>query len=111
MRKAYKDFNEFWPFYVREHSKRGTRTLHFIGTNALFIFLVFAIRIGSVWSLIAGVVAAYGCAWTGHFLIEKNRPATFQYPLLSLMGDFKMYALMLTGRMEKEAQRINARPI
>ena len=111
MRKAYKDFNEFWPFYVREHSKKGTRMLHFIGTTALFIFLVAAIWSGSVWSLVAGVVAAYGCAWTGHFLIEKNRPATFQYPLLSLRGDFKMYALMLTGRMESELQRINHRPV
>ena len=107
----YKDFNEFWPFYVREHSKKGTRTLHFIGTTALFIFLTASIWNGSVWSLIGGIFSAYACAWTGHFLIEKNRPATFHYPLLSLMGDFKMYAFMLTGRMEKELQRINPGPV
>lgn len=110
MRKAYKDFEAFWPFYVREHSKKGTRALHFVGTSSLFAFLAAAILNRSASFFIAGIVAAYGCAWIGHFLIEKNRPATFQYPLFSLLGDFKMYGLMLTGRMEKELQRINPGP-
>jgi hypothetical protein len=110
MSKAYKDFDAFWPFYVREHSKKGTRALHFAGTTSLFVFLAAAIWNRSISSFVAGIIVAYACAWAGHFLIEKNRPATFQYPLLSLLGDFKMYGLMLTGRMEKELQRVNPGP-
>jgi len=111
MNKRYKDFQEFWPFYVREHSKIGTRILHFIGTTSLFVFLLHAVVTGSPLSMLAGVFAGYGCAWTGHFLIEKNRPATFRYPLFSLIGDFKMYGLMLTGRMGKEIERVKIQAI
>ncbi len=95
----YKNFGEFWPFYVQEHSKRGTRWLHFLGTTLLFLFLSLSFRNGSLLFLLYGIVAAYGCAWTGHFWIEKNRPATFQYPLFSLLGDFKMYGFMLIRKM------------
>ncbi len=106
--KKYLTFSEFWPFYVAEHSRRGTRILHFLGTTLFFIFLSKALFYQSLKDLIPAVALAYGCAWTGHFLIEKNRPATFQYPLFSLMGDFKMYWLMLRGRMKGEVLRAAA---
>ena len=111
MEQRYKTFQEFWPFYVLEHSKKGTRLLHYIGTNLLFAFLVHALLTGSAWSILQGIIAAYGCAWTGHFFIEKNRPATFRYPLFSLIGDFKMYGYTITGRMEKEIERVKLRAI
>ena len=100
----YRSFAEFWPFYVLEHSKPGTRKLHFIGTTLLFVNLLAIPFTGSLWFLLAGIVAAYGCAWIGHFVIEKNRPATFQYPFLSLLGDFKMYGMMLSGKMDREVE-------
>ncbi|TAK93078.1 MAG: DUF962 domain-containing protein [Aquabacterium sp.] len=41
----------------------------------------------------------YGFAWVGHFRFERNRPATFTYPLYSLMGDWVMFWQTLTGKL------------
>jgi hypothetical protein len=109
MSKRFDSFAEFWPFYVMEHSRSGTRVLHFIGTSLLWICIALIFLSKSAWFLLLGVVLGYGCAWTGHFFIQKNRPATFKYPFFSLAGDFKMYALMITGKMGKEIERCNAR--
>ena len=95
----YQSFSEFWPFYVAEHSRPGTRMLHFIGTTLGVAVVVYFIASGRWWLILLGLVPGYGFAWLAHFLIEKNRPATFKYPVWSLMGDYKMIGLMLTGRM------------
>ncbi|PWT94092.1 MAG: DUF962 domain-containing protein [Acidobacteria bacterium] len=99
--KRYSTFNEFWPFYLKEHSKTGTKVMHFLGTTCFLILLEEAIRRSSGWFLLAGVIVAYAFAWIGHFAIEKNKPATFQYPLFSLIGDFKMYGLMWMGKIRE----------
>ena len=91
-------FAEFYPRYLREHSRRGTRILHFIGTT-LFLLLAGAALVRlQPGLLVAGIVAAYGLAWVGHFFVEHNRPATFQHPWFSLRGDFRLYWDLLRGR-------------
>jgi hypothetical protein len=45
-------------------------------------------------------VVGYGPAWIGHFFYEKNRPATFSHPFYSLMGDFRMFADVISGRIK-----------
>ena len=102
----YKSFSEFWPFYVAEHSKSGTRTLHLIGTTIGTTVMIFTIASGRWWLFPLGLIPGYACAWLGHFVIEKNKPATFQYPLWSFMGDYKMIAYMITGRMGGEVERV-----
>jgi hypothetical protein len=102
----YRSFSEFWPFYVSEHSRPATRWLHLIGTTAGIALLIYLIAIGKWWLFFLGFVPGYGCAWLAHFLIEKNRPATFKYPLWSFMGDYKMIAMMLTGRMGAEVKKV-----
>ena len=94
----YKTFEEFYPYYLAEHSKTGTRITHFIGTTAFFVLVITSVVFGPFWYFLLGIIAAYGWAWVGHFFIEKNKPATFQYPLFSLRGDFKMYFEILTGK-------------
>jgi len=101
-------FEEFWPYYVREHSSPACRLLHFVGTTLAFIVLVAAIATANYWLILATPILGYGLAWIGHFFIEKNRPATFKYPLWSLLGDMKMYAMMATGRMGSEVERVMA---
>ncbi len=107
--REYKSFAEFWPYYVSEHSKTATRALHAIGSSAGLILMLVVIAIGKWWLFPLGLVAGYGFAWVGHFFIEKNKPATFKYPLWSFRGDWKMLAFMIAGRMEKEIQRLDSR--
>jgi hypothetical protein len=97
--RVYKSFKEFYPYYLTEHSKRGTRITHFIGTTLFILLVLYSLVTGNGWLVLMGVVLAYGWAWIGHFFIEKNKPATFQYPLWSLASDFKLYFQIL-GRKE-----------
>ena len=101
-----KSFEEFWPHYLAEHSQPATRALHAVGTTVgLACVVAFVAR--KKWKLLPlALIPGYGAAWAGHFLIEKNRPATFDHPLWSLMGDYRMIGLMLTGRMAEEIERL-----
>jgi hypothetical protein len=105
----YNSFAEFWPYYVAEHSKAATRALHAVGTTAGLALMVTLVAIGKWWLFPLGLVPGYALAWIGHFFVEKNKPATFKYPLWSFMGDWKMLAFMITGRMGKEVERATSR--
>ncbi len=94
----FADFDEFFPYYVSQHSKPLTRKFHFAGTHlGAAVGLVGAARGKPAW-LAAVPVISYGMAWFSHFVIEKNRPATFGHPLWSLRGDVLMLARMWQGR-------------
>jgi len=97
-------YAEFWPYYLREHSKPTTRAWHYFGTSLAIAFVVAAIVAANPWWVLAAAVCGYGPAWIGHFFVEKNRPATFQYPFWSLFSDFRMYAVWLTGRLGGELE-------
>jgi hypothetical protein len=103
--KQYKTFEEFWPYYVREHSLLSTRLLHVIGTLGGLGLLAASIALGKPVLAAFAPLSGYGFAWFSHFVIEKNRPATFTYPLWSLRGDFVMLARTLTFRMGPELER------
>jgi len=92
-------YAEFWPFYQREHLRPLTRWLHFAGTTAGLVCLGIGLVAGSPWWVVGSLIAGYGAAWVAHAFVERNKPATFTYPLWSLRADFHMYALMWLGRM------------
>ena len=96
----FKSFSDFWPLYLGQHSKPATRTLHCVGTLAAVGLAILLIAVGRWWLFPLALVPGYALAWIGHFFVEKNRPATFTHPLWSFIGDWKMLALMLTGRLK-----------
>lgn len=97
--KRFSSFAEFYPYYLQEHGNSTYRRLHFIGTTLVIAILAYAIGRGSLGLLLAVPIAGYGFAWVGHFFFEKNRPATFQHPFYSLLGDFVMYRDMILGKV------------
>ena len=105
MAREYRSFVEFWPYYLREHSRPRTRALHYAGTTLVIAIALFAAVTGRWWWLLAIPVAGYGFAWVAHFTVEKNRPATITYPLWSLAADFRMWWLWLTGKLEPELHK------
>ena len=95
----YRSFREFYPDYLAEHRNPVSRRLHFAGTCLVLATLIYAV-VTARWAwLLAMPLFGYGLAWLGHFVFERNRPATFRHPLYSLAGDFVMFRDMLTGRV------------
>ncbi|PHS54725.1 MAG: hypothetical protein COB01_00900 [Lutibacter sp.] len=105
MEKKFQSFEEFYPFYLEQHSNKICRLLHVIGTTIVFALVFTAVyhNIPKLWILVP--IAGYGFAWVGHFFYEKNKPATFQYPLWSLKSDFKMYFEIVSGKRSLDTSK------
>ena len=95
----FRTFAEFYPFYLSEHSNLVSRRLHFVGTSVAIALLVAALVTQMWWFAAAALVQGYAFAWVGHFFFEHNRPATFKYPRFSLMGDWRLWWEIATGKM------------
>ena len=98
-------YRDFWPYYLREHARPATRNLHFAGTILALGSLLAAIAYRQPLLAVLALVAGYGPAWIAHFFVEKNRPATFTYPMWSLVSDVRMAWLWATGHLEDELYR------
>jgi len=88
-------FEEFWPYYLREHSHPKNRRLHLIGTSVVHVVLFYVFVTGDIKALWLVPIFGYGFAWTGHFFIEKNKPTTFKHPIWSAIADFRVFYLIL----------------
>jgi len=96
----YSSFKDFYPFYLSEHENRTCRRLHFLGSSLCLFILVITLITAKWFLLLLIPVLGYGFAWIGHFFFEKNKPATFKYPLYSFIGDWLMYKDILTGKIK-----------
>ncbi|MDZ7613543.1 MAG: DUF962 domain-containing protein [Flavobacteriaceae bacterium] len=105
MENRIKTYPEFYRFYLSEHKNKTCRVLHFIGTALVFLIAVIAAYTGIslYWFLVP--LVGYGFAWVGHFYFEKNKPATFKYPLWSLYSDFKMFFQILSGKISFDSRK------
>lgn len=100
MKDKFTSFKEFYPYYLSEHQNIICRRLHFIGTLMVIILILYIISSFNWMLLLLLPVFGYGFAWAGHFLFEKNRPATFKHPIFSLLGDFVMFKDIITGKIK-----------
>jgi hypothetical protein len=98
-RMSFRNFEEFYPFYLGEHADRTSRRLHVVGTSAAVLQMLAAVLMREPLLLLSALVTGYGFAWVGHYVFEKNRPATFKHPLYSLRGDFRMAREVFSGRI------------
>ena len=99
MTERISSFAEFYPFYLTQHADRICRRTHFIGSSLALASLARFVISGNPWWILAALVMGYGGAWIGHFVFEKNRPASFAQPLFSFRADWVMYWQMLTGKL------------
>ena len=99
-KREFKSFSEFYPFYLSEHSNPVNRRLHFSGCVLVILILLYAVITKTWLALILLPIVGYGFAWVGHYFVEKNRPATFTYPLYSFMGDWVMFKDIISGKIK-----------
>lgn len=97
--ERYRSFGDFYPFYLSEHSNKVSRRLHFIGTSIAVALLIMAAITQRWWLMAVALVQGYAFAWVGHYFFERNKPATFRYPVFSLMGDWRLWWEILTGKL------------
>lgn len=105
-----KDYTEFWPFYLGEHKLKINRQLHFLGTSLGLFVLAYAVLTFHLALVPLAFVVGYAFAWFGHFVFEKNKPATFKYPLWSLKSDWRMWKLILKGQLDDELKKYHLTP-
>jgi hypothetical protein len=107
----YKNLNEFYPFYLSQHANDINRVFHYCATISTFIVFSYVGITFKFLFLVLAPLIGYGFAWVGHFFFEKNKPATFKYPLLSLISDYVMFSRFVTGKMADDFKKYNIKNI
>ncbi len=108
----FHSYAEFFAFYLQQQRNPGNRWMHAVGTTLGLVIAAAAFATHHPWYALLWIPLAYGFAWTGHFLLEKNTPATFGHPFWSFVSDFRMLGLMLSGRLNsrlRESGKSSAR--
>ncbi|MFZ8932698.1 MAG: Mpo1-like protein [Bacteriovoracaceae bacterium] len=101
MNKEFNSLEEFYPFYLSEHGNKICRRLHILGTTLSLIIITLSIIFKTYWVIPFGIIQGYAFAWIGHFVFEKNKPATFKWPLYSFICDFKMMIDWYLGKISR----------
>ena len=101
MNQRFQSFAEFYPYYLSEHSNPTCRNLHYLGSVLVLVVLAYSLLSGHYSLLFLLPIVGYGFAWVGHFFFERNKPASFKYPLYSFMGDWVMLKDFVTGLFRK----------
>jgi hypothetical protein len=95
----FESFQDFYPYYLSEHSNRTCRRLHFVGSSLVLGCVLMVVLSGDYSWLLIALLCGYGFAWIGHFFFEHNTPATFRHPFYSFAADWEMYKDILTSKI------------
>ena len=102
-------YDGFWHRYLRAHSLRSTRAVHYAGTALALLAVLAGLLMDWRW-LLAAPLVGYGFAWGAHLLLEGNRPETFGHPAWSLASDARMAWLALIGRLPAHLAAVGLDP-
>ena len=105
-----KDYHQFYRFYLTEHRNIMSRRLHVAGSSIGLYFFSKAILKRKPRYFIYGLVSGYACAWVGHFVFEKNKPASFKQPLYSFISDWRMFSDVLRGNLSLQDRALDKIP-
>ncbi len=103
-----RSFEEFWPHYVLAHQNPVNRALHFVGLTLAMRLVKKGLKERRVAPFLLAPLTGYGLSWVGHFFFERNKPASFSFPLWSLRGDFRMWNRIAQRKMGEELERARA---
>jgi hypothetical protein len=92
-------FQQFWPQYLALHTHKLTKVMHAVGLLAAYFTGFCALIRGQYWYLAAAPMIGYGFAFSAHFWVEHNKPASFTHPVLSFMADHLMLWKLLKGEI------------
>lgn len=105
-----KAYHQFYRFYLTEHRNIMSRRLHVAGSSIGLYFFSKAILKRKPRYFIYGLVSGYACAWVGHFVFEKNKPASFKQPLYSFISDWRMFSDVLRGNLSLQDRTLDKIP-
>ncbi|MBC7864384.1 MAG: DUF962 domain-containing protein [Bacteroidia bacterium] len=102
MKKFIREINDFYPEYLKAHSNKSNRALHFIGTTAFFALTVFAAVSQTWWLLALAVFCGYFFSGVGHHYLEKNESFRTKRALGCIISSGRMYLDTLTFSIGKK---------
>jgi hypothetical protein len=102
---AVRSFEEFWPHYVRLHTRTETHACHAAGSLACLGLLTAAVVLRQPVLAVVGPLVDYALAQASHRLFESNRTMPWKNQVWHTRAEMRMLRLVLTGRMTAEVTR------
>ena len=104
---AVRTFEEFWPHYVRLHTRQETHVLHAVATLSCLGLLGAALVTRQPIFALAAPLVDFAIAQASHRLYEENKTTPWKNQVWHTRAELRMLRLVLTGRMRGEVARVS----
>lgn len=85
--KQINTFEEFYPYYLSQHRHPFNRKVRITGITLSLACIVNAIWLMHLGYLMISPIFYFVSMLFGHYIVEKNTPLLFKYPLWTLKAD------------------------